>query len=731
MKFIFLALILLSTSYAFSMDGEEFLSKCHKGDLSSRQTRTLETILGSYYIPCEMIWNWMMDQEEFHHYEWKDNDFMRDTYDLDFILNLLENSSKLKRVTLQLRREFDYSKYKVLKNLEELVLIPHSHTQYPLQFDFEHNIQKISLHINKTSPLDIEEGTIAELLEARLIPGKAKTVSMIGVKFKYFGDFEKFPSLKGIEVIGQFEKQKLFLANSQTLESISVNDISDWNGDAWSGNGDVEVILGNSPKLKSLSLQNLHMRSLPDLSQYKQLQKLDLKGNLIGDISFANKNTKLRELNLSRNVIEGDSFIGAFNHSSLFTLARLSRLDISNSGIRSIIGLDSFFKLRGVNLAGNPLQDISVLGSMPFLEEIDLSNSKINSSQITHLADHPWLKKLSLKNITTLDLSSLKGVPNLTLLDLEDTQIDVFKIPETLPALTDLKLNEFDLMTVDSMMNLPLLTTLQVRNHQYAAFYDRIKFKELNLNNPNEKQLKELCKLASVDQLLIDNLNFDPKCLPHIVEKIGVLKLSFDDEKVKEINLPSSREKLEIVSVSFPGSPGYPVYFEQVNYKIKNIEFLNSIKTLSISNLKQKQFSVEGETIEHFDMRSFFGKSVEIDAKNLKTFVLFESKIKSVDFKNCQSLKKVNLRANEELKKVTGLNQCAIEQYSGYINSNTLAQLEKSPTLRTLWPSQNFKTVVCSKNVTNPVIKEFCQTCSGKDPISADFPAKCNSVFKI
>lgn len=68
----------------------------------------------------------------------------------------------------------------------------------------------------------------------------------------------------------------------------------------------------------------------------------------------------------------------------------LTRLNCSNAGITSLVGIDKFFVLKELNLADNQLADISEIGQLGRLEKLVLSNNKINNPapllNLLHLA---------------------------------------------------------------------------------------------------------------------------------------------------------------------------------------------------------------------------------------------------------------------------------------------------------------------------------------------------------
>ena len=87
----------------------------------------------------------------------------------------------------------------------------------------------------------------------------------------------------------------------------------------------------------------------------------------------------------------------------------LIRLNCSNAGITSLVGLDKFFALKELNLADNQLADISEIGQLGRLEKLVLSNNKINNPA-------PLLKLLHIAQL------HLDQNPQMTCKDLQQLQ---------------------------------------------------------------------------------------------------------------------------------------------------------------------------------------------------------------------------------------------------------------------------------------------------------------------
>lgn len=100
----------------------------------------------------------------------------------------------------------------------------------------------------------------------------------------------------------------------------------------------------------------------------------------------------------------------------------LTRLNCSNSGIKSLAGLDKFFALKELNLASNQITDISEIGKLGRLEKLLLSNNKIENPA-------------ALLNLLHLNQLHLNNNPNMTCNDLAQLQKNLSnqKLDLTLP----------------------------------------------------------------------------------------------------------------------------------------------------------------------------------------------------------------------------------------------------------------------------------------------------------
>jgi internalin A len=292
-------------------------------------------------------------------------------------------------------------------------------------------------------------------------------------------------------------------------------------------------------ELKALDLSvywRNHMRLNqipPELFELKQLEKLDLSGNLLTSIPYL-----------------------------ITRLENLTSLDLSRNGLKTVPRwIAQLQNLTSLNLGGNDFTTIpdSII-QLPNLTSLDLSFNDLTTipNTITQLKNLTSLDINSnrlktvpdtiaqLKNLTSLDLgdNQLKTVPgwiaqlqNLTSLNLGDNQLKT--VPDTiaqLQNLTSLNLGDNQLKTVPGWIaQLQNLTSLNLGDNQLKTVPDTIaQLQNLTSLNLGDNQLKTVPDaIAQLQNLTSLNLGGnDFTTIPDSIiqlPNLTSLDLSFND----------------------------------------------------------------------------------------------------------------------------------------------------------------------------------------------------------
>lgn len=158
----------------------------------------------------------------------------------------------------------------------------------------------------------------------------------------------------------------------------------------------------NSSKELNLKGKNVDIKFLKGLTNYKNLEKLDLSDNNLSDISILGKCRfkYLNVFNISNNKIQDISILKEFqfqklielylNKNKIFNLEPLSKLDLTHLqkidlSYNYIEDLNSFYRinspqLKYLNLSHNEIDEITVFGTIQLnqLKELYLNDNKID-----------------------------------------------------------------------------------------------------------------------------------------------------------------------------------------------------------------------------------------------------------------------------------------------------------------------------------------------------------------
>ncbi len=141
--------------------------------------------------------------------------------------------------------------------------------------------------------------------------------------------------------------------------------------------------LKNLSSLETLELRNNMISDISCLEGKQNLKILDASRNNISNINSLGGLASLESLNLSSNEIS--------DISALRKLSKISNLDLSHNEINDISSLRKLMKLEVLFLNGNKISDISSLKGLKNLKELHLSGNNIaDRSPADHVESVTW-----------------------------------------------------------------------------------------------------------------------------------------------------------------------------------------------------------------------------------------------------------------------------------------------------------------------------------------------------
>ena len=261
-------------------------------------------------------------------------------------------------------------------------------------------------------------------------------------------------------------------------------------------------------RLKTLNAGHGSIESLIGLEHAVNLTELYLQHNDISDVSPLSTLTNLKILNLAGNPISELSLSGLTNLTNL-TLAATKPSKVSLSDMPNLTKLDV-----------NPFWELS-LSNLPKLEVRSIAS--LTEGFKLSVSDMPQLTTFGLTEVSISELS-LSGLPQLTKLTLYNTNISALSLSD-MPQLTELNLQRSNNISELSLSGLPQLTklTLQYSNLSALSLPNMPKLTELNLSSTNLSALS-LPDMPQLKTLSLRGSNLSALSLPNM-PKLTMLNL--------------------------------------------------------------------------------------------------------------------------------------------------------------------------------------------------------------
>lgn len=228
--------------------------------------------------------------------------------------------------------------------------------------------------------------------------------------------------------------------------------------------------LGGLEKLKKLSLNDTGLRDsdLDALKNLKNLSALNIEDNEklssagVEALKAALPGCAVAHSDLRGTVVFGSRSFGADD----------SVIDAPNSGISDISGLEGFSKVKKLLLSDNTISDISVLKNMPELEVVELrrlyGSSPGGIADISALSGLRSLRSLNLSSNSVSDLTPLASCTALTELHLNGNKISDISALASLSSLTVLSLGYNDISDLSPLSGLTGLKNLSLDGNSFT-----------------------------------------------------------------------------------------------------------------------------------------------------------------------------------------------------------------------------------------------------------------------
>lgn len=200
--------------------------------------------------------------------------------------------------------------------------------------------------------------------------------------------------------------------------------------------------------------------TLEDLKYFIHLEKLNITGLNLTDLSMLSGMTKLQELNITNCTVSASL-------APLNKLTALTHLTISGSSVSALNELTDLHTLTYLDLSDNAIGNISALANMTALEQVNLSQNAITDP--APLAGLTKLTKLNLSSNALTSVSALGSCTALTSLDVSGNGLTDLSALGKLTGLHSLWATNNALTNVDALSACTSLEELNVSHNQIAS----------------------------------------------------------------------------------------------------------------------------------------------------------------------------------------------------------------------------------------------------------------------
>lgn len=214
--------------------------------------------------------------------------------------------------------------------------------------------------------------------------------------------------------------------------------------------------------------------NVSEIVYFTSLEELDLMGNRINDLTPIAALKNLKKLNIARNftVMTGDREKG-LDISPLGALPLLEELDASNNLITDISALASLKSLTWLDIQNNRLTSLEGLENCKALEYLNISNSfridadnnETGITDITPLAGLTALKTLYMRNGMVASLEPLSDLKELEYIDATYNALRHLPNMSRMTGLTTLIVRFNNLLDLDGLAMQYTLRVLDVRDN--------------------------------------------------------------------------------------------------------------------------------------------------------------------------------------------------------------------------------------------------------------------------
>lgn len=215
----------------------------------------------------------------------------------------------------------------------------------------------------------------------------------------------------------------------------------------------------------------------PEISKVTELVLTGSENEKVVDIKGLESFIKLKILNLSTNNISSDNSIS--NIDLLKNLPAMTNINLSDNNLKTADVITNYKNITNINLANNEIENLEAFSewknfiisnkATSKLKEINVSGNKIK--ELTPIKDIETLEILNISKNTISDIIPIENMKNLQTLNASNNNIENIEVIEGLTKLIMLDLSTNKIKDIGSLKNLSL-STLNISNNRIDSLRD-------------------------------------------------------------------------------------------------------------------------------------------------------------------------------------------------------------------------------------------------------------------
>ena len=226
-------------------------------------------------------------------------------------------------------------------------------------------------------------------------------------------------------------------------------------------------------------------------------------------------------------------------------MARLTRLEADEAGIRNLTGLEAATRLERIEFRHNAISDLSPLAGLIQLNNIKLRGNRITDvSPLAGLINVDWL---GLEKNEITDFSPLKGLTKLNGIGISSNPVFDVSPLASLRSLEGIAAENTPISDFSSLAKLPRLQWIELNRNRSLSKLTSLKglktLRRLEINHCGISDLSGLAQLTQLTSLTLrDNLISDISPLKNLK---GLTHLNLSDNLISDISALAGLSKLE------------------------------------------------------------------------------------------------------------------------------------------------------------------------------------------